>query len=55
MQQYKLPAFMIYHRVSNYINTTGNTNGAETSYPSRVTEFTPGSCYSIFSFRCNVL
>ena len=40
---------MIYHRVSNYINTTGNTNGAETSYPSRVTEFTPGSCYSVFS------
>ena len=29
----------IYHRVSNYINTTCSTSGAETAYPSRAPEF----------------
>ena len=41
------------------INTMGATSGAGTAYPSGVPEFTPRfqwvSCYSIFSFMCNVL
>ena len=51
-----LSSYMIYHRVCNYINTTGATSGAGTAYPSGTPEFTPGfvwgSCYSIFSFMC---
>jgi len=31
-----------YHRVCNYINTTGATSGAGTAYPSRSPEFIPG-------------
>jgi hypothetical protein len=49
-------SFMTYHRVCNYINTTGATNGAATAYLFGTPEFTPGfewgSCYSIFSFMC---
>ena len=37
-----LSSFMTYHRVCNYINTTGVTSGAGTAYPSGVPEFTPG-------------
>jgi len=33
---------MTYHRVCNYINTTGATSGAGTAYPSGAHEFTPG-------------
>ena len=35
---------MIYHRVCNYINTTGATSGAGTAYPSGTPEFTPVLC-----------
>ena len=38
-----LSSFMTYHRVCNKSNTTGATG------------FQWGSCYSIFSFMCNVL
>ena len=52
-------SFMTYHRVYNESNTTGATSGAGTAYPSGAHEFTLGllwgSCYSIFSFMCNVL
>ena len=37
-----LSSFMTYHRVCNYINTTGVTSGAGTAYPYGVPEFTPG-------------
>jgi hypothetical protein len=41
------------------VNTMGVTSGAGTAYPLRAPDFTPGflwgSCYSIFSFMCNVL
>jgi len=37
-----ISSFMTYHRVCNYINTTGVTRGAGTAYPSRATEFTLG-------------
>ena len=37
-----LSSFMTYHRVCNYINTTGSTSGARTAYPSGAPEFTPG-------------
>jgi hypothetical protein len=51
-----LSSFMTYHRVCNYINTTGAASGAGTAYPSGAPECTPGlewdSCYSIFSFIC---
>jgi hypothetical protein len=30
----------------------GATSGAGTAYPSGASEFTPGSCYSIFSVMC---
>jgi hypothetical protein len=42
-------SFMTYHRVCNYINTTGANSGAGTAYPSGAPEFTFqwGSCYSI--------
>jgi hypothetical protein len=52
---------MIKHRVPNskwnYINTTDDTGGVGTVYPSGVPEFTAmfflwGLCYSIFSFMC---
>jgi hypothetical protein len=33
---------MTYHRVCNYINTTGATSGAGTAYPSGTPEFKPG-------------
>ena len=36
-----LSTFMTYHRVCNYINTTGATSGAEIAYHSRAYEFTP--------------
>ena len=35
---------MTYHRVCNYINTTGATSGAGTGYPSGTPEFTPSLC-----------
>ena len=38
---------MFYHRVCNYINTTGATSGAGTAYPSRAPEFIP-----VFSGVC---
>jgi hypothetical protein len=51
-----LSSFMTYHRVCNWINTTGATGGTGTADPSGAPEFTPcfewGSCYSIFSFMC---
>ena len=54
-----LSSFMIYHLVSNKSNAMGVTSGAETAYPSGVSEFTPafqwGSCCSIFSCRSNGL
>jgi len=37
-----LSSFMTYHRVCNYINTTGVTSGAGTAYPSGAPGFTPG-------------
>jgi hypothetical protein len=52
-------SFMTYHRVCNWSNTTGGTSGEGTAYTSGAPVFTPGiqwgSCYSIFSFMCNVL
>ena len=40
-------------------NIAPHTSGEETADPSGAPEFTPalewGSCYSIFSFMCNVL
>jgi hypothetical protein len=49
-------SFMTYHRVCNWINTTGVTSGAGTAYSSRSPVFAPdikwGSCYSIFSLKC---
>jgi hypothetical protein len=33
-------SFMTYHRVCNYINTTGSTSGAGIAYPSGASEFT---------------
>ena len=49
-------SFMTYHRICNYINTTGATSGTGTAYPFGAPEFTHGfkwsSCYSIFSFMC---
>ena len=54
-----LSIFMNYHRVCNYINTTGDTSGTGTAYPSGAPEFTMrfkwGSCYSIVSFIPYVL
>ena len=50
-----LSSFMTYHRVYNYVNTTGTTSGAGTAFPSGAPGFTPVlwcSCYSIFSFVC---
>jgi hypothetical protein len=35
-------------------NTTGPSSGAGIAYPSRANEFTPVSCFSIFSFLCSV-
>ena len=50
---------LIFITFNNKSNTTGATSGAETAYPPRAPEFTPGfywgSCYLIFSFVCNVL
>ena len=41
------------------VNTTGATSGVGLAYPSGAPEFNPSfywvSCYSIFSFLCNVL
>ena len=37
-----LSSFMTYHRVCNYINTTGATSGAGTACPSGAPEFTLG-------------
>ena len=34
-------SFMTYHRVCNYINTTGATSGTVTAHPSGAPEFTP--------------
>ena len=34
-------SFMTYHLVCHYINTTGATSGARTTYPSGAPEFTP--------------
>ena len=36
-----LSSFMTYHPVCNWINTTGVTSGAGTTYPSGAPEFTP--------------
>ena len=36
-----LSSFMTYQRVCNYINTTDDTSGAGTAYPSWGPEFTP--------------
>jgi len=33
---------MSYHLVCNYINTTDDTSGIGTAYPSTTPEFTPG-------------
>ena len=33
---------MAYHLVCSYTNTTGNTSGAGTAYPSGAPEFNPG-------------
>ena len=33
---------LTYHRVYNYINTTGATSGAGTAYLSEIPEVTPG-------------
>ena len=38
-----LSSFMTYHRVCNYIKTTGATSGAGTVYPSGPPELTPGA------------
>ena len=50
---------MTYHRIFNQSNTTGDTSGARTANLFGAPEFTPGfwqgTCYSIFSFMCNVL
>jgi hypothetical protein len=35
-------SFTTYYRICNYINTTGDTSGAGTAYPSGAPEFTPG-------------
>jgi hypothetical protein len=35
-------SFMTYHRVSNYINTTGVSSGAGTAYPSEAPWLTTG-------------
>jgi hypothetical protein len=37
-----LSSFMTYHRVYNYVNTTGTTSGAGTAFPSGAPGFTPG-------------
>jgi hypothetical protein len=37
-----LSLFMTCHRICNYINTTGVTNGTGTAYPSGAPEFIPG-------------
>ena len=53
-----LSSFMIYHRVCNQINTTSRTESRNCAsfWSTRVhTRFQWGSCYSIFSFMCNVL
>ena len=54
-----LSSFISYHRVCNQNNTTGEISGAGAIFPSGAPDFTPGfqwgSCYSIFSFMCNVL
>ena len=39
-----LSSFMTYHRVCDWINTTGATGGTRTAYPSGAPEFTP--CFS---------
>ena len=53
-----ISSFITYHRVCNQSNTTGATNGAGTAHHSGAHDFTPVfqwcSCYSIFSFMCNV-
>jgi hypothetical protein len=36
-----LSSFMTYHRVCNYINTTGVTSGAGTAHSSGAPELTP--------------
>ena len=47
---------MTYHRVCNYINTTGSTSGTGTVNTSGAPAITPGFyrdlCYAIFSFMC---
>ena len=49
-----LSSFMSYHRICNYINTTGATSRAVTAYPSRAPEFTP-SFMCMFCRCCFVL
>jgi len=46
---------MTYHRVCNYINTTGITIGAGTAYPSGVHELTPGFFSGVRVTRSSVL
>jgi hypothetical protein len=50
------PADALSHLI---LETCGATSGTIPAYPSGAPEFTPsfewGSCYSIFSFMCNVL
>jgi hypothetical protein len=43
-----LSSFMTYHRVCNYINTTGVTSGAGTSNSSGPPEFIPGFQWGLF-------
>ena len=43
-----LSSFMICHRVYNYINTTGDTSGAEIAYPSKSSEFNPSLVGFVF-------
>jgi hypothetical protein len=40
---------MTYHRVCNYINTTGATKGAGTAYASGAPEVTPGFMWDLIS------